>query len=108
MTEEEADNESMTHQGLTEHLDEEQCNECIEEPLVFACTEDDVYIVFETSTKDIQRGQQSFNMHNATVPKKTTYSIHGKPKHLVIFNNNIFPCYSVHTVYNIFLNTSAY
>ncbi|XP_077332755.1 B-cell scaffold protein with ankyrin repeats [Lithobates pipiens] len=78
--EEEADNESMAYQGLTEHVDEEQGNECNEEPLVITCTEDDVYIVFETNTKDIQRGQQSFNMHNATVPKKTTYSIHEEIK----------------------------
>ncbi|KAM5191514.1 LOW QUALITY PROTEIN: B-cell scaffold protein with ankyrin repeats [Mantella aurantiaca] len=77
--EEEAANESLVYQGLTEHQYEEQGNECNEDPLVTVTTEDDVYIVFETNT-DLQKSQPSFNTHNATVPKKTSYKIQEERK----------------------------
>ncbi|XP_072261731.1 B-cell scaffold protein with ankyrin repeats isoform X2 [Pyxicephalus adspersus] len=73
LQEEEASNESKVSQECPE--DEEQDNEFHEEPLVFASTEDDVYIVFETNTKGILGGQQSFITHDTTVPKNSLCSI---------------------------------
>ncbi|CAN2388941.1 hypothetical protein PRIEUP_LOCUS16887 [Pristimantis euphronides] len=66
------DNEKVSHSELDEHLDEG--NEHDEEALVVASSEDDVYIVFETSVKNKQKGQTSFISHSPAPPEAASNS----------------------------------
>ncbi|XP_075141690.1 B-cell scaffold protein with ankyrin repeats [Leptodactylus fuscus] len=68
------DNENVSHGKLDEYADEGNDYEHDEEPLVIASTEDDVYIVFETSVKNKQRGQTSFISHSPAPPEAASSS----------------------------------
>ncbi|XP_063774451.1 B-cell scaffold protein with ankyrin repeats [Pseudophryne corroboree] len=72
ITEEESkdhDDENVLYNELDNHSDEGKYNEHDEEELVVAATEDNVYIVFETSIKDKQKGQKAPFDHNSPDPE---------------------------------------
>ncbi|XP_066430067.1 B-cell scaffold protein with ankyrin repeats isoform X2 [Eleutherodactylus coqui] len=68
------DYENVSHGELNNYSDEGNDHDHEEEPLVVASMEDDMYIVFETSVKDKQRGQTSFMSHNPPTPEAASNS----------------------------------
>ncbi|KAG9480307.1 hypothetical protein GDO78_012012 [Eleutherodactylus coqui] len=68
------DYENVSHGELNDYSDEGNDHDHEEEPLVVASMEDDMYIVFETSVKDKQRGQTSFMSHNPPTPEAASNS----------------------------------
>ncbi|XP_075057205.1 B-cell scaffold protein with ankyrin repeats isoform X2 [Mixophyes fleayi] len=68
------DNENVLYDDLDYHPDRGYDNEYDEEQLVTASTEDNVYIVFENSIKNKQKGQKSFIDHNLAASETTSRS----------------------------------
>ncbi|XP_056422495.1 B-cell scaffold protein with ankyrin repeats isoform X2 [Hyla sarda] len=66
--EEDINKENMSQGACDECPEEHVLNEHDEEPVLIASTLDDVYIIFENSIKDTQRGQKPLISHNMSTP----------------------------------------
>ncbi|XP_071974659.1 B-cell scaffold protein with ankyrin repeats isoform X2 [Engystomops pustulosus] len=74
---ERTDDNELPCGDLDDYSGERNDHEHDEEPLVVASTEDDMYILFETSIKNKQRGQTSFIPHKPAPPEATSNSTMG-------------------------------